>query len=111
MAITSLTYAAPLRRLPRPLNLDYALLEAASAASDDGQVDDAIHKAVHPDPFQRYEEISEFIYDLHHPNTAFLNKTRPPLIERNPVAFWKGVSLTLAVLLVISLVSRTYGVG
>ena len=44
MAITSLTYAAPLRRLPRPLNLDYALLEAASAASDDGQVDDAIHK-------------------------------------------------------------------
>lgn len=44
MAITSLTYAAPIRRLPRPLNLDYALLEAASAASDDGQVDDAIHK-------------------------------------------------------------------
>ena len=44
MAITSLTYAAPLRRLPRPLNLDYALLEAASTASDDGQVDDAIHK-------------------------------------------------------------------
>lgn len=44
MAITSLTYAAPVRRLPRPLNLDYALLEAASAASDDGQVDDAIHK-------------------------------------------------------------------
>ena len=44
MAITSLTYAAPVRRLPRPLNLDYALLEAASAASDDGHVDDAIHK-------------------------------------------------------------------
>jgi serine/threonine protein kinase/serine/threonine protein phosphatase PrpC len=74
-------------------------------------VDDAIRKAVHPDPFQRYEEISEFIYDLHHPNREFLNKTRPPLIERNPIGFWKGVSLTLAVLLVISLVSRTYGVG
>jgi len=74
-------------------------------------VDDAIRKAVHPDPSERYEEISEFIYDLHHPNTAFLNKTRPPLIERNPVVFWKGVSFVLAVLLVVSLVSRTYGVG
>ena len=39
------------------------------------------------DPFERYEELSEFIYDLHHPNKDFLNKTRPPLIERNPVLF------------------------
>ena len=74
-------------------------------------VDDAIRKAVHPDPFERYEEISEFIYDLHHPNRDFLNKTRPPLIERNPVMFWKAVSFVLALLLVMSLVSRTYGVG
>ena len=74
-------------------------------------VDDAIRKAVHPDPFQRYEEISEFIYDLHHPNREFLNKTRPPLIERNPVVFWKAVSFVLALLLVMSLVSRTHGVG
>lgn len=44
MAITALSYAAPIRRLPRPHNLDYALLEAAAAASDDGQVGDAIHK-------------------------------------------------------------------
>ena len=74
-------------------------------------VDDAIHKAVHPDPLQRYEEISEFIYDLHHPNREFLNKTRPPLIERNPVVFWKAVSFVLALLLVVSLVSRAHGVG
>jgi len=74
-------------------------------------VDDAIRKAVHPDPFQRYEEISEFIYDLHHPNREFLNKTRPPLIERNPVVFWKAMSFVLALLLVMSLVSRTHGVG
>ena len=72
-------------------------------------VDDAIRKAVHPDPFQRYEEISEFIYDLHHPNKDFLNKTRPPLIERNPVVFWKTVSFLLAVLLIVSLGSRAHG--
>jgi len=35
-------------------------------------VDEAIRKAVHPDPLKRYEELSEFIYDLHHPNKAFL---------------------------------------
>ena len=74
-------------------------------------VDDAIAKAVHPDPFQRYEEISEFIFDLHHPNQSFLNKTRPPLIDQHPVAFWKGVSFVLAVLLVISLLTRSHGIG
>ncbi|HSG23559.1 MAG TPA: bifunctional protein-serine/threonine kinase/phosphatase, partial [Azonexus sp.] len=42
-------------------------------------IDDAIRKAVEPDPFERYEELSEFIYDLHHPNNEFLNKMRPPL--------------------------------
>ena len=25
-------------------------------------------KAVHPDPYQRYEELSEFVFDLRHPN-------------------------------------------
>jgi serine/threonine protein phosphatase PrpC len=63
-------------------------------------VDDAIRKAVDPDPFERYEELSEFIYDLHHPNKDFLNKTRPPLIERNPVIFWKSVSFVLMLALV-----------
>ncbi len=62
-------------------------------------VDGALRKAVHPDPRQRYEEVSEFVWDLRHPNPAFLGRHRPPLIERNPLAFWKGVSLLLLVLL------------
>ena len=70
-------------------------------------VDDAIRKAVHPDPLQRYEEISEFIHDLHHPNRAFLNKTRPPLIERNPVVFWKAVSFVLMLVVIVLLSVRT----
>lgn len=69
-------------------------------------VDDAIRKAVEPDPFERYEELSEFVYDLHHPNNAFLNKTRPPLIERNPVIFWKSISLVLLLALVGVSVAR-----
>ena len=63
-------------------------------------IDDAIRKAVEPDPFERYEVLSEFVYDLHHPNNEFLNKTRPPLIERNPVIFWKSVSFVLMLALV-----------
>jgi len=42
-------------------------------------VDEAIKKAIHPDPYKRYEEISEFTFNLRQPNKAFLNKTSPPL--------------------------------
>lgn len=67
-------------------------------------VDDAIRKAVEPDPFARHEELSEFVFDLHHPNKEFLNKTKPPLLERNPVIFWKSVSFGLLLaLLAVSL--------
>lgn len=58
-------------------------------------LDDTLKKAVHPDPVKRYQELSEFLYDLRHPNQQFLNKTRPPLIERKPVQFWQGVSALL----------------
>ena len=64
-------------------------------------IDDAIRKAVHPDPRERYEELSEFVYDLHHPSNAFLNKTRPPLIERHPVLFWKSTTFMLAICVVL----------
>ena len=63
-------------------------------------IDDAIRKAVEPNPFERYEVLSEFVFDLHHPNKEFLHKTKPPLIERNPVIFWKSVSFVLMLALV-----------
>jgi len=69
-------------------------------------IDEAIRKAVHPDPYKRYEELSEFIFDLRHPNKAFLSKARPPLIERNPLLVWKSISLIL-LLIIIFLLSNT----
>jgi serine/threonine protein phosphatase PrpC/predicted Ser/Thr protein kinase len=66
-------------------------------------VDDAIRKAVHPDPRKRYEELSEFIVDLHKPNPAFLRRTRPPLLERNPLVFWKTLTFILAVTIIVLL--------
>jgi len=67
-------------------------------------VDDALERAVHPDPAKRYDEISEFLYDLRHPNEAFLRKERAPLMERNPVGFWRGVSFALALAVIYLLV-------
>jgi serine/threonine protein phosphatase PrpC len=71
-------------------------------------IDGVLRKAVHPDPLMRYEALSEFVHDLRHPNAAFLSRSRPPLAERHPVMFWKGVSLALAGIIVVSLVMR-YG--
>lgn len=70
-------------------------------------IDGVLRKALHPDPSKRYEEVSEFAYDLRHPNREFLNRNRPALIERNPLAFWKTVSLALAlcVLLLLGLLA------
>ena len=70
-------------------------------------VDAAISKAVQPDPERRYEELSEFVFDLSHPNQDFLNKTRPPLIERNPVIFWKSVSFLLLLAWLVTLTIKS----
>lgn len=81
-----------------------------SLLSDDSEipawVDDAIRKAVHPLLDRRQEEIFEYIHDLRHPNKQFLDKTRPPLMERNPIAVWQGISLILAVIVVYLLVHK-----
>ena len=66
-------------------------------------IDETIRRAVHPNPYKRYEELSEFLFDLRHPNKEFLNKSRPPLMERSPVLFWKSVSFILAVIIAILL--------
>jgi serine/threonine protein kinase len=58
-------------------------------------VDDAIRKAVHVVPFKRQTDVFEFIHDLRAPNPAFVSKNQAPLIERNPIAFWQGVSALL----------------
>ncbi|NOQ15422.1 MAG: protein kinase, partial [Methyloprofundus sp.] len=66
-------------------------------------IDEALRKALLPEPYKRYQEISEFIYDLRHPNKEFINKTRPPLIERDPVVFWKSVSFILLIIIALIL--------
>lgn len=66
-------------------------------------VDGTLKKALNPNPLKRYEEISEFLFDLRHPNKIFTNQTRPPLLERDPVVFWKSVSFILTTIIIVIL--------
>lgn len=72
-------------------------------------LDGVLMKAVHINPLKRYEALSEYVHDLRHPSAAFLSRTRPPLLERHPAAFWKVMSAILAAVVVALLYAR-YGV-
>ena len=68
-------------------------------------VDASLKKALAIDPNERYNEVSEFIYDLEHPNEALLKEHRVPLVERNPLLLWKSLTFFL-LFLVLYLLSR-----
>jgi serine/threonine protein phosphatase PrpC len=86
----------------------FSRLKYRSAADDNPDVppwiDGALRRAVHPDPYKRYESLSEYTFDLRHPNAGYLDSAHTPLIERNPLLFWKGTTAILA-LIIIALVA------
>jgi len=61
-------------------------------------VDGCLRRAVHPDPRRRYESFSELLHDLSYPNPALVPDAAAPLLERNPIAFWRGLALLLLVI-------------
>lgn len=67
-------------------------------------IDEAIKKSVAIDPNKRYDHLTEFIYDLKKPNKKFLNKKRPPLIERSPEKFWQGISFILLMIILFLII-------
>lgn len=66
-------------------------------------IDDVLRKATQPNPLKRYDEPAEFVHELRHPSQAFLDNRRPPLMERNPLLFWKVISAVLAGCVVVLL--------
>ena len=65
-------------------------------------IDLCLKKALQPNPKHRYQAYSEFWHDLNKPGKAIKEMQRSqPLIERNPVLFWKGLSSLLFVIVVI----------
>ena len=77
-----------------------------SVISDDRDIplwiDFTLRRALNPDPAKRYDVLSEFVYDLRHPNKNFINQTKPPLMQRNPTVFWQTVAaIQLVIILVL----------
>jgi serine/threonine protein kinase len=66
-------------------------------------IDEVLRKAVQPDPLRRYDELSEFVYDLRHPNDALLNSKPPPLMERNPLVVWQIICVVLIIVVAVLL--------
>ena len=80
-------------------------LKYKSIINDDSElpiwIDDTLEHAVKMDPLKRYPVLTEFIHDLRQPNKLFLAKTKPPLIQRDPVMFWQWVSLILFIIIIV----------
>lgn len=60
-------------------------------------IDGALKKGCSINPQVRYTNIAEFVHDITTPNSLFLRSGEfIPLIERNPLVFWKTLSALLA---------------
>jgi serine/threonine protein phosphatase PrpC len=66
-------------------------------------IDGTLEKAVHPNPDKRYDSFSEFLFDLRHPNVNYLATSSTPLIERNPLLFWKSTTIVLVLAVIVLL--------
>ncbi len=67
-------------------------------------IDGALRKAVSISPERRHALLSEFIYELSHPNPQYLKQGQQPLMERNPTAFWRGLALFFFLTTLVALV-------
>jgi protein phosphatase len=61
-------------------------------------LDLTLEKALQPDPNKRYQALSEFLYDIRHPNTEFQKPLS--LIELHPLWFWKCLCALQALIIV-----------
>lgn len=65
-------------------------------------VDCALEKATNPNIQHRYDSLSELVADISQPNMQLVGRRhREPLIERNPVLVWQGVSLLLFIVILV----------
>ena len=69
-------------------------------------IDSVLSRALHPDPAERTPELSEFTHALRHPPASFAHQARLPLLERNPLAFWKGLCVVQLIVILILFLDR-----
>ena len=68
-------------------------------------LDLTLEKALHPDPNKRYQALSEFLYDLRHPNAEFQKPLS--LIELHPLWLWQCLCVVQA-LVILWLIAARY---
>ena len=95
MLTGALPYQSP--RVQRASVRSYDIWQYQSAQSQRSDIpawiDLALQKATAPLPGQRYGALSEFLQDLKTPNHGMLSQLESaPLLERDPVSFWKLIS-------------------
>jgi predicted Ser/Thr protein kinase len=88
----------------RKLHYDTALDDSRELPA---WIDEVLRKAVQLDPYKRYGELSEFTFELRYPNKEW-NSSPVPLLERNPLLFWKCATLMLLGVVLLLLFSK-YG--
>ena len=111
MLTGKLPYGAGMARARTKSQFGRLKFSSAADANPDvpAWIDGALRKAVHPDPYKRYESLSEFTFDLRHPNAKYLDSANTPLIERNPLLFWKATTAILAFIVIALLAARHAG--
>jgi len=69
-------------------------------------IDGPVKKALQIQPHKRYQAVSEFVYHLYHPEKTAQLLTPAPLMTRNPLAFWQGLSVILSLIIMGLLIGR-----
>jgi eukaryotic-like serine/threonine-protein kinase len=77
--------------------LDYI---AARAVREDipAWMDAGLEQAVHKSPVQRTDALSSLVENLRQPNPALVHDRPLPLLQRNPVGFWRTMAIVMLVL-------------
>jgi serine/threonine protein phosphatase PrpC len=67
----------------------------------------AVLRAISPRRDERFGDVDELVFELEHGKTRAAPLAPPkPLLERNPVLFWRLLCLVLAILLAVSVLRR-----
>jgi hypothetical protein len=67
-------------------------------------IDGALRKGLRYHPERRHQDVSEFVYELQHPNNDYLAKRFQPLAQKNPLLLWKIIAGVLMATQLLSLV-------
>jgi serine/threonine protein kinase len=72
-------------------------------------LDVTLQQATQANPDLRSQAFSEFYANLSKPSIEAIDEYKSlPLIQRNPIKFWQGISLVLFVCLMLSLFSQAH---